>query len=217
MVVHRFPGIDPIIYPHMPIIENPLGNCRDKIGYVLLQGFVSSTTVIPIHQSSTTSSELIVRPPVRTEGKFLMFPSNQDAIYVSWFVLIILGASPSSTCDVVLKMTSSSPSSLTKTIRFLKNRKLSKSLWDTSRHHPSLSHELTFLHTFPKIISSETQWCLSLLVYFCQMVRGVWRKRIKKDLFVPTLTLFFSDRSISAKNNGKLQLRKFPMPNFVCF
>ena len=127
------------------------------------RGSLLSTTVILVCQSSATSSESIVRLPVRTQNNFFVFPSNWKAIYMSWYVLIILGAAPSSTCDVVSKMTSSSPSLSIETICCLTNRKSSISLWDTYIHHPSLSRELAFPHNLPNIISSETQLCLSLL------------------------------------------------------
>ena len=39
----------------------------------------------------------------------------------------------------------------------------------------------------------------------------------EKEPFAPTLALLFFDRGISAENNGKLQLRNFPMTNFVFF
>ena len=145
-----------------------------------------------------------------------MFPSNKEALSVSWSVLIILGATTSSTCNVVSKIPSSSPSLSIETFRCLKNRTLSKYSWDTYKHHPSLSCELTFLHTITKVISLETKWCLSLLMYFCRMMREGWTKRLKIDPFEPTPALFFFDRGILAGNNGKLQLRNFPMPNLVC-
>ena len=44
---------------------------------------------------------------------------------------------------------------------------------------------------------------------------GGMMKRPKTDPFMPMPALFFFDSGISAENNGKLQLRKFPIPNFV--
>ena len=61
------------------------------------------TNVIPMRQISATSSESIVQPPVRIEGNFSMFPSDQDTLSVFWYGFIILGAGPSSTCDVVFE------------------------------------------------------------------------------------------------------------------
>ena len=149
-------------------------------GMLILRGLLWSTAVIPIRRISATSPESIVRPPVRTEGMFSMFPSNQHALYVSWYLLIILGTDPSSTCDVVLKMPSSSPSLSIETTRCLINKKSSKSSWENSRQHTYLSRELNLLHTLLKEINSETQWYFPLLGYFCRMVQEVWRKRLKK-------------------------------------
>ena len=146
------------------------------------RGSLSSTTIILICWSFTTSSELIVQPPVRTESKFLMFPSNQDNLSVYWYILIILGESPSSTCDAVLKIPSSSPYLLIKTTRYLTNIKPSKSSWTTSRHHHYLYRKLTFLHALTKTTSSKNWWCLSLLGYLCQMVREGWSKRLKQSV-----------------------------------
>ena len=73
---------------------------------------------------------------------------------------------------------------------------------------------MTLLHTLPKIISLETQWCLSLMGYLCQIVREGWRKRLKTEPFVPTTTLFFFNRGILSENDGKVQPKFFQCPTF---
>ena len=157
MMVRHFPGIYPIISQNLPRIYIPISHWRSNIGYVLLQGIVIShhryTDTLQLHNTLWIDCETTCE----NRRYFLVFPSNRGALSESWYVLIILGASPSSTFDVVSEFPSSSPSYFIKTIRCLTNRTLSKSSWDTSRHHPSLSRKMTLLHTLPKIISLETQ------------------------------------------------------------
>ena len=213
-----FPGIYTIIYPNLPIIyPPPLATGAPTECMFSSRGLLSYTTVIPIQKSPQHPLNRLCNHLWEPKVSFwcsLPIGTIFTCIDMYWLYLYPL---PLKLVMLFQKGPPYHPLRRPKTIRYLTNRKFLKSSWDTSRHHPSLSRELNFLHTLPNIISLETLWYLSLLGYFCWIVRKGFRKRLKTDPFTLILTLSFFDCGTSAENNEFFWLRTFLMPNFVCF